>query len=73
MKDFFKQIFTDAAGRIEVKMILGVPMFIGAVVYGILARDWVGFTALMGTALGLMGLTAAGDAIIDRFGPKTGV
>ena len=61
-----KEIFTDAAGRIEIKMILGVPMFIAAVVYGIIARDWVGFGALMGSALGLMGITAAGDAAIDK-------
>jgi hypothetical protein len=61
-----KEIFTDAAGRIEIKMILGVPMFIAAVVYGIIARDWVGFGALMGSALGLMGITAVGDAAIDK-------
>jgi len=61
-----KEIFTDAAGRIEIKMILGVPMFVAAVVYGIIARDWVGFGALMGSALGLMGITAAGDAAIDK-------
>lgn len=66
MKEFFKQIFTDAKGRPEIKMIFGIPLFIGAVVYGILVRDWVGFGALMGTALGLMGLTAAGDAVIDK-------
>ena len=61
-----KEIFTDAAGRIEIKMILGVPMFVAAVVYGIIAKDWVGFGALMGSALGLMGITAAGDAAIDK-------
>ena len=61
-----KEIFTDAAGRIEIKMILGVPMFVAAVVYGIIARDWVGFGALMGSALGLMGITAVGDAAIDK-------
>jgi hypothetical protein len=61
-----KEIFTDAAGRIEIKMILGVPMFVSAVVYGIIAKDWVGFGALMGSALGLMGITAAGDAAIDK-------
>lgn len=66
MKQFFKEIFTDAAGRPEVKMILGVPMAIGAIVYGIVSRDWVGFGALIGTALGLMGLTTLGDAVIDK-------
>lgn len=66
MKEFFKQIFTDALGRPEIKMILGVPMFIGAIAYGIVARDWIGFGALIGTALGLMGLTTLGDAVIDK-------
>jgi uncharacterized membrane protein len=66
MKQFFKEIFTDAAGRPEIKMILGVPMAIGAIVYGIVSRDWVGFGALIGTALGLMGLTTLGDAVIDK-------
>lgn len=66
MKAFFAQIFTDAAGRPEIKMILGVPMAIGAIVYGIVSRDWVGFGALIGTALGLMGLTTLGDAVIDK-------
>lgn len=66
MKQFFKEIFTDAAGRPEIKMIMGIPMFIGAIVYGIVSRDWVGFGALIGTALGLMGLTTLGDAVIDK-------
>lgn len=66
MKEFFVQIFTDAKGRPEVKMILGIPMFIAAIVYGIVARDWIGFATLMGSSLALMGLTAAGDAAIDK-------
>jgi hypothetical protein len=41
-------------------------MAIGAIVYGIVSRDWVGFGALIGTALGLMGLTTLGDAVIDK-------
>lgn len=70
MKTFFKQIFTDAAGRPEIKMILGVPLFVGAIVYGIVAKDWQGFGALIAVALALMGLTTFGDAVIDRIGPK---
>lgn len=66
MKEFFKQIFTDAAGRPEIKMVIGVPAAIVAIVYGVVAKDWVGFGAIMGTALTLMGLTTAGDAVIDR-------
>lgn len=63
-----KDIFTDAAGRPEIKMILGVPLFLAAVVYGMASRDWAGFGALMGPALGLLGLTTLGDAAIDRGG-----
>ena len=66
MKAFFKEIFTDAAGRVEVKMIFGVPLFIGSVVYVVIARDIAVFGALMGTALSLMGLSTFGDAAIDR-------
>lgn len=70
MKAFFKEIFTDAAGRVEIKMILGVPLFFGAIAYGIVSKDWGGFGALMTVALALMGLTTVGDAVIDRLGLK---
>ena len=66
MKAFFKEIFTDAAGRVEIKMILGVPLFIGSIVYVVIARDIAVFGALMGTALSLMGLSTLGDAAIDK-------
>lgn len=66
MKGLFVHIFTDASGRPEIKMILGVPLFIIAMIYGILSRDWAGFAAMMGPALGLVGLTTLGDAAIDK-------
>ena len=66
MKAFFKEIFTDAAGRVEIKMILGVPLFVGSIVYVVIARDIAVFGALMGTALSLMGLSTLGDAAIDK-------
>lgn len=65
MKKFFIEIFTDALGRPEVKMILGIPAFIVAVVYGAIVRDWIGYAAIMGTALTLIGFVTAGDAAID--------
>jgi hypothetical protein len=65
----FKEIFTDSKGRTEVKMILGVPLLIAAVVYGMASQDWIGFGALSATALGLAGLTTAGDAAIDKAKP----
>ena len=66
MTEFFSHIFTDAAGRPEIKMILGLPLFIAAVAYGMASRDWAGFSALMVPALGLLGLTTLGDAAIDK-------
>ena len=58
--------FTDAKMRPEVKLVLGVPMMVAAVVYGIASRDWIGFGALSGVALFLFGLTTAADAKIDK-------
>lgn len=66
MKKFIIEVFTDAAGRPEMKMILGIPTFIAAIVYGIWTREWKGFLVIMGTALSLMGLTTLGDAAIDK-------
>lgn len=68
MSDFFKQIFTDALGRPEIKMILGIPLFIGAQIYLIIAGPAViaAYGAICGTALALMGLTTYGDATIDK-------
>ncbi len=61
-----KEIFTDAAGRPEVKVILGVPIGIAAVVYGIISKDWAGFGAMAGFAASLFIATTAGDATIDK-------
>jgi hypothetical protein len=59
-------IFYDAAGRLEPKMILGIPILIAAVVYGMISRDWVGFGAVSALGLGLCGFTALADAGIDK-------
>ena len=68
MKTFFKEIFTDAAGRPELKMILATIVFFVAIAYLAVKSDIAGFGALMGTALSLFGLTTAGDAAIDKKG-----
>lgn len=61
-----KEIFTDAAGRPEVKMIIGIPLSVAAVIYGIISKDWTGFGAMAGFAASLFVATTAGDAAIDK-------
>lgn len=63
---FVGHFFTDAKLRPEVKMVIAVPLLIVAVIYGMATKDWVGFGAMSGVSLVLMGITAAGDAAIDR-------
>jgi hypothetical protein len=63
---FIVEIFTDAKGRPEIKVILGVPILIAAVVYGISSHDWVGFAALSGFAVSLLTATTIADAQIDK-------
>ena len=63
---FVGQFFTDAKLRPEVKMVIAVPLLLVSIVYGMLAKDWVGFGAMSGVSLVLMGITAAGDAAIDQ-------
>ena len=59
-------LVTDAKMRPEIKLILGIPILMAAVVYGMVSRDWIGFGALSGVALLLFGITAAADAQIDK-------
>ena len=66
MRSLLKQCFTDALGRPEPKMMLGVLVLIVAVVYGIWKRDWEGFKCLAGTGLILVGATTVADAKIDH-------
>ena len=63
---FVKEISTDALGRIEIKNVLGIPIIIAAVVYGICSKDWVGFAALFGGGVSLLTGTAIADAHIDK-------
>ena len=59
-------LVTDAKMRPEIKLILGIPILMASVVYGMVSRDWIGFGALSGVALLLFGITAAADAKIDK-------
>jgi hypothetical protein len=63
---FLKEIFTDANGRPEIKMVLAVPLFFAAIVYVIVTSNLAVFGVLMGTALSLFGFATAGDAAIDK-------
>ena len=71
---FLAEIFTDAKKRPEIKMILGVPaVFIGLVVgvlmlIGKVSKDWTGWGAFMGVAVGLIITNAVTDAAIDKGG-----
>jgi hypothetical protein len=65
MKDFFKQIFTDTAGRWEIKIIIGLIVCILAILYGIFTRDWEGFSKLAVFGGSCLGLSTATDAIVD--------
>jgi hypothetical protein len=72
MKEFFKQIFTDAKGRPEIKNVIGIPATIaglivgGLMICGIVAQAWSGWLTYMGFAVGLLVTTAAADAAIDK-------
>jgi hypothetical protein len=72
MKEFFKQIFTDAKLRPEIKNILGIPPVVVGFVLGVVRlcglfaftfADWAIF---MGIAISLLFATAAADAAIDK-------
>ena len=65
--NFLAQIFTDARGRPEIKMILGVPIIIIAVVFLLIEKlDLEKFGALSGLGALLIGATTVADGFIDR-------
>ena len=67
VKEFFRQIFTDAKNRPEIKMILGVPIIIIAVVFLLIGKlDLERFGALSGLGALLIGATTVADGFIDR-------
>lgn len=61
-----KDIFTDSKGRAEIKMLLGVPIVIVAVIYGFMTKDWVGFAAVAGFGSSLFITTAVADSALDK-------
>ena len=65
MKDFFRQLFTDANDRWEIKTIIGVIVCAISVVYGVVKGDWEGFKALAIFGASFFGLSTATDAVID--------
>jgi hypothetical protein len=69
MREFLKGLFTDAKGRPEIKIILGAPIIVAAVVYGFLSRDWGGFATVSAFGVGLLGGAAVADAALDRSPP----
>lgn len=72
MKEFFKQIFTDAKGRPEIKNVIGIPaVVIGFVLgivrlFGLLSFTLADWAVYMGVAISLLFVTAAADAAIDK-------
>ena len=67
VKEFFRQIFTDAKNRPEIKMILGVPIIIIAVIFLLIGKlDLEKFGALSGLGALLIGATTVADGFIDR-------
>lgn len=66
------QVFTDAAGRPEVKVMLGVPLVVVAVVDLLDRGDLARFGALSGLALTLLGVTSLADAAYDKAKLLTG-
>lgn len=63
---FIRELFTDSLGRPEPKLILGIPLFIVAVVYTIITKNLSVGGFFMGTALSLLGVTAVTDALNDK-------
>lgn len=66
LKAFLNQVFTDSAGRPEVKVVLGVPLVLAAAIYLLAGGDLARFGALSGVGLSLLGVTAAADASYDK-------
>ena len=65
LTSIIKEMYTDSKNRPEAKMILGIPIIIISVIYGILTKDWDGFKCLFGGGCILIGVTAVTDTILD--------
>ena len=75
--DWLRESFTDAKGRPEPKMILGVFLVLLAVAYGFWAAvinkkpDWTGFSVIAGFGVTLITGAAVADSRIDQGGPPS--
>jgi len=65
MKKLITDIATDALGRYEIKVLLGVPTFVAGIVYAMVTRDLAVAGFVSGNGLVLLGVTALADAKID--------
>lgn len=72
MKEFFKQIFTDAKMRPEIKNIIGIPAVVVGFalgvfrLFGALSFTLADWAVYMGVAISLLFATAAADAALDK-------
>lgn len=70
--DWLSEIFTDALGRPEIKIIIGVPALVAGLIVGLLMllgkvpSEWAGWSIYMAFASGLLVTTAVADAKIDK-------
>jgi len=65
LKLFVKECFTDARGRPEIKMMLGVPLILFIVVYLLWKKDLQGSIYIGGLGTTLVGGTAICDSFND--------
>lgn len=70
MKEFFKEIFTDAKGRPEIKNVIGVPAVACGIIVGLLGLfiikvDYSAWSVFMGFSSGLIVTTTVADAVTD--------
>lgn len=73
LREWLRESFTDAKGRPEPKMIMGVVLVLCAIAYAFYSAvikgrgDWTGVSALAGFGVTLMTASAVADGFNDRF------
>jgi hypothetical protein len=71
MKKLIKEVCTDALGRWEPKMLIGIPALIIGLLVGLVGvckfreLDWLGWGSYISVCVGLIVTTAVTDAKID--------
>ena len=71
MRDFLKGCITDAQGRAEAKMILGIALIVFCPVYLIVWKDLSGAEFIGALGGGLIGATAVADGFTDSKSSNT--